>query len=157
MTENKAKEYMENEIRCIQRANYCDRDCAKCSLVKEEEPLLEAFKEAIKALEEIQEYRELGSVEEILKAFNNQRGFIASQQEILKHCGVVLKQYRAIGTVEECQAAVEKMKPKKPIKKDGILYCPCCGEIPSTDTGDSFVDYYVPYCLDCGQHIDLED
>lgn len=51
MTEQEAKEYMENEIRCIQRAPYCDRDCAKCSLVKEEEPLLEAFKEAIKALE----------------------------------------------------------------------------------------------------------
>lgn len=68
-----------------------------------------------------------------------------------------IQQYRAVGTVEECRAAVEKMKPKKPIKKDGIRYCPCCGEIPSTDTGDSFVDYYVPYCLDCGQHIDLED
>lgn len=51
MTENKAKEYMEDEIRCIQRAIYCDRDCAKCELVKEEEPLLEAFGIAIQALE----------------------------------------------------------------------------------------------------------
>ena len=51
MTEAEAKEYMKNEIRCIQRASYCDRDCAKCNLVKEEEPLLEAFGMAIKALE----------------------------------------------------------------------------------------------------------
>lgn len=51
MTEQEAKEYMENEIRCIQRASYCDHDCAKCELVKEEEPLLEAFGMAIKALE----------------------------------------------------------------------------------------------------------
>ncbi len=51
MTEAEAKEYMENEIRCIQRASYCDRDCAKCNLVKEEKPLLKAFGMAINALE----------------------------------------------------------------------------------------------------------
>lgn len=64
MTENEAKAYMEDEIRCIQRASYCDRDCAKCPLVKEETPLLEAFGVAITALEEIQAYRAIGTVEE---------------------------------------------------------------------------------------------
>lgn len=54
MTAHKAKEYMENEIRCIQRASYCDRDCAKCELVKEEQPLLEAFGVAIQALEKME-------------------------------------------------------------------------------------------------------
>ena len=48
---------------------------------------------ARKALEEIQEYRELGSLEEILKVFNNQRAIILAQHE-------TLKQYRAIGTPE---------------------------------------------------------
>jgi len=51
MTPNEAIDYMENEIRCVQRARYCDRDCAKCKLVKEDKPLIEAFGEAIKALE----------------------------------------------------------------------------------------------------------
>jgi len=51
MTENEAKEYMENEIRCIQRARYCNRDCANCYLVKEEKPLLESFGIAIKSIE----------------------------------------------------------------------------------------------------------
>ena len=73
MTENEAKSYMEDEIRCIQRAPYCDRNCAKCDLVKEEEPLLEAFGEAVKALEEIQQYRAIGTVEEIKSFFNENR------------------------------------------------------------------------------------
>lgn len=68
-----------------------------------------------------------------------------------------IQQYRAIGTVEECRAAVEKMIPKKPIVKDRIPYCPCCGEIATTDTGDSYMDYRVGYCLKCGQKIDLEE
>ena len=64
MTEIEAKEYMENEIRCVQMASYCDRNCAKCVLVKEEQPLLEAFGEAVKSLEEIQQYRAIGTVKD---------------------------------------------------------------------------------------------
>ncbi len=51
MTEQEAKEYMENEILCIRRAETCDRDCGKCELVKETELLIEAYGAAIKALE----------------------------------------------------------------------------------------------------------
>lgn len=32
------------------------------------------------------------------------------------------KDYRAIGTAEECRAAVEKQIPKKPILKKGMCY-----------------------------------
>lgn len=53
-----------------------------------------------------------------------------------------VQQYREIGTVEECREAVDKQKPKKPIKQKGncfskgksgeeqheiILICPLCG------------------------------
>lgn len=51
MKVSEAKEYMEDEVRCIQRATYCDRNCAKCELVKEEKPLLESFGLAIQSLE----------------------------------------------------------------------------------------------------------
>jgi hypothetical protein len=51
MTAKEALDYMENEIRCIQRARYCDRDCVNCALVKEDKPLIEAFGKAIEALE----------------------------------------------------------------------------------------------------------
>lgn len=65
-----------------------------------------------------------------------------------------LKQYRAIGTLEECRAAMEKQTAKK-VKsisqvKDGDSYvgligrCPCCGDILEEDT---------VYC-DCGQRLD---
>lgn len=65
-----------------------------------------------------------------------------------------VKQYRAIGTPEECRAAVEKQTAKK-VKsisqvKDGDSYvgligrCPCCGDILEEDT---------IYC-DCGQRLD---
>ena len=51
MNVSEAKEYMENEVRCINRASHCDRKCVSCELVKEEKPLLEAFSIAIKSLE----------------------------------------------------------------------------------------------------------
>lgn len=65
-----------------------------------------------------------------------------------------LQQYRTIGTVEECRAAVGKQTAKK-VKsisqvKDGDSYagligrCPCCGDILEEDT---------VYC-DCGQRLD---
>lgn len=68
-----------------------------------------------------------------------------------------LKQYRAIGTPEECREAVEKQTAKK-VKsisqvKDGDSYvgligrCPCCGDILEEDT---------VYC-DCGQKLDWRD
>ena len=65
-----------------------------------------------------------------------------------------IQQYREIGTVEECRAAMEKQTAKK-VKsisqvKDGDSYvgligrCPCCGDILEEDT---------VYC-DCGQRLD---
>ena len=37
-----------------------------------------------------------------------------------------IQQYRAIGTPEECRAAVEKQKKKNPIHNDKCT-CPSCG------------------------------
>lgn len=51
MTPQEAHEYMENEIRCIQRSKICDRNCAKCELVKEDKALIEAYGIVIIALE----------------------------------------------------------------------------------------------------------
>lgn len=51
-------------------------------------------------LEELKQYRDLGTVEGIVNLFNNQRTIIATQHE-------TLKQYREIGTVEELQKIQE--------------------------------------------------
>lgn len=76
-----------------------------------------------------------------------------------------IQQYRAIGTVEECRAAVEKQRAKKPIMKtdDGIEsisglspYCPFCGcELTDRIPFDN-KDFYF-HCLNCGQRFDWSD
>lgn len=70
--------------------------------------------------------------------------------------------YRAIGTVEECRDAVERMKPKKPTY-DGDGYapdgsfvwdkwlCPNCGNRYEVDYDD------YEHCPNCGQAIDWEE
>lgn len=106
----------------------------------------EALDVAIKALEEIKQYRAIGTPEEL--------------QEMKKDFAEALsdwRQYRKVGTLEECRAAVEKQTAKK-VKsisqvKDGDRYvgligrCPCCGDILEEDT---------VYC-DCGQKLDWGD
>ena len=56
-----------------------------------------------------------------------------------------IQQYRAIGTVEECMAAVDKMKPKKTaIEAIKVHICPVCG----------FGGIY-DYCGNCGQRVQM--
>ena len=49
--------------------------------------------------------------------------------------------------------ALEKQIPKKYEFKDRVPYCPCCGEIATTNTGDSFLDYWLSFCNKCGQKL----
>lgn len=65
MTENEAKAFLEIEKECINRN--CDRNCAKCDIVQKVEDLNSAYDTAINALEEVQQYREIGTVEECLR------------------------------------------------------------------------------------------
>lgn len=62
----------------------------------------------------------------------------ANEHEQLAEWLEELKQYRAIGTVEECRAAMEKQTAKKPMHvtnsyfgyqkhKEHVGYCPDCG------------------------------
>lgn len=65
MTENEAKAFLEIEKQCINRN--CDRNCAKCDIVQKVEDLNSAYDTAINALEEVQQYRQIGTVEECLR------------------------------------------------------------------------------------------
>lgn len=72
-----------------------------------------------------------------------------------------LRQYRAIGTPEECRAAMEKQTARRPdYEGDGyadghLVYdtwiCHCCGKHYEVD-----YDNYN-YCPDCGQKLDWSD
>ena len=62
----------------------------------------------IKALEEVQRYRELGTPEELQTM--KERSFTAFELTLIVAGQMLLKEYRAIGTVDECKEAVEKLK-----------------------------------------------
>ena len=74
-----------------------------------------------------------------------------------------LKQYKEVGTVEECRVAMERIKPKKPYYEgdgysDGQLVydyakCPICGH----DFEYGINDWESEYCSDCGQKLDWSE
>lgn len=64
----------------------------------------EASELAIQALEKVQQYREIGTPEEL-------QDMKSDYFEVLSDW----RQYRKIGTLEECRTAIEKQIPMKPI------------------------------------------
>lgn len=58
-----------------------------------------------------------------------------------------VKQYRAIGTPEECRAAVEKQTAKKMESP----WCPCCGKFLTTEYMNKRY-----HCIYCGQLLEWE-
>lgn len=70
-----------------------------------------------------------------------------------------VEQYRAIGTPEECMAAVEKQKAKKPpvVNRPSIFVkVPVC---PNCSTPEHYQPLYgkTKYCSNCGQKLDWSD
>ena len=121
---------------------------------------IDAFILAIQALEEIQEYRELGTVKGIVNLFNNQRTIIATQHE-------TLKQYREIGTVEELKAYKNGCCYETPCKVGATVWVIAkCKDVNSVlDAAyESATGYYCPYDMynkcphECGDECEkLED
>lgn len=90
-------------------------------------------------------------------------GGFCSSEDNYKACHMAIKaleeikQYRTIGTPEECRAAVEKQKAKNPQKteSEGYRYtdtyrCPNCG-------GNFSGTGIANYCYHCGQKLDWGD
>ncbi len=104
-------------------------------------------------------YRAIGTVEELAQATKYMR--LAKQHGIIGNVIDKCAEYEAIGTVEECRAAMEKQKAKRPdYEGDGyadgqLVYdtwiCPCCGKRYEVD-----YDNY-DYCPNCGQKIKRRD
>lgn len=119
----------------------------------------DAFQMGIDALEEIQQYRAIGAVEEIKKlvrflSIDNDREIIKELEE--------LRNYVSIGTVEECREARERQTSERPnIYGDGyddegnMIYdmydCPNCNKSYEID----YEKY--DFCPNCGQAIDWSD
>jgi len=161
MTENEAIERIKTGICCEKgTARYCTDACMygkeKC-----------AYSVAIKALEEIQQYRELEKrltgmfggelsletvVDELERQLKEPDNPHPINAKILTYeDAAAWDAYHAIGTPEECQAAMEKQIPYKPSRKKlvwGIGKCKC---------GVEFLDRKTGFCGNCGQKLDWED
>ncbi len=122
---------------------------------------VKALNIAIKALEEVQQYRAIGTVEELKESkeqydnincaaksvhlsglcdFENAKGKIIS--EIKRNYECSLRDYEAIGTPDECRAAVEKQKAKKELESHDEKYIlkSCLGLMK--DMVDKFAEWY---------------
>ena len=105
-------------------------------------------------LEELKAYQSIGAPEELQDMKNNYFEALSDW-----------RQYRKIGTLEECRAAVEKQKPKKPIYKHYEdedkgeppyikIACPNGCRIQLYPVTDKNLAHEHVYCPKCGQKLD---
>ena len=142
MTENEAIEELQT---AIELAKMCTQNLER----KRE---IQGYEMAIKALKEVQQYRKHGVTVE--SALDNMCDLAAAEN--------LIEEYRAIGTPEECRAAVEKQTAKKPTPIDyekymnvidnaeflrGAYWCPNCNHVVKSGS----------FCSDCGQKLDWSD
>lgn len=132
MTIDEAIDKLKN-IRLFMRIEDKNNEC------KFAEDDYEANKMAIQALEELKQYRAIGTPEELQDMKNNYFEALSDW-----------RQYRKIGTLEECRAAVEKQTAKLVIDntptEDSVWYqCPTCKGDLTTTRGF--------YCQYCGQKL----
>lgn len=127
MKENEALKYLKeanrkNDMLCV----LPNSDIGKC---------------IINALEEIQQYREIGTMEKIKEELDRLRNdnecqglyFTFEERQDLARQHKELEAYRSIGTVEECRAAMEK-------QKEMITYCDenDCSDCPFHNTSKKY-------------------
>lgn len=135
----------------------------------------------VQALEEIQQYRAIGTVEEI-KTMMDEGTFTGTELAEIVSLLKEYQKYHEIGTVEEFKALKEKAEPKKPILRmnevcgmfvdyaDGHgeyktqmnnwWRCPCCNSV----VGQRVVVHKrvhdqrkKKFCEDCGTAIDWNE
>lgn len=73
MTEKEAIEIIQTEKQCVlKNISGCDRECGRCELLRTGKEVISGYDMAITALKEIQQYREIGTVEECREAREKQ-------------------------------------------------------------------------------------
>lgn len=174
MKENEAKDIL-NEIMEL------DDSMAQYNLA-----YMKAMEVAIKALEEVQQYRALGTVEKLtanmeeLKRWHTDKiapnvknpfAYTSTlcccncdhKDEYIEELEAEVEEYQQIGTPEECRAAREKQMPKRPKEYEDKYYgCPTCGNV-LLHKWEKYPDKLMDksngllYCLGCGQKLNWED
>ena len=145
MTENEASVRLE-----VIRAGLLSGTDAK--IVSSEENI-KTITVIINALEEVQQYRAIGTAEELQDMKSNYFEALSDW-----------RQYRKIGTLEECRAAAVKQTAKKPIFSHNLsdtlsaFHCECGNTIKvSHDIGIMNNNNAPNYCSKCGCKFDWSD
>lgn len=131
-------------------SQFCDKVCDKfqdnCPFMKVGLKLksYEAEDMAIQALEEIQQYRAIGTVEGYERAIQSS----IENYNLYREYKAKVQEYEAIGTIEELQELKRKSVAKKPIKRTRfnltVFSCPTC---------NAGLYSYQRFCDECGQSI----
>lgn len=126
---------------------------------------MEDLEMAIKALEEVQQYRALETrlaemfggalcleivIDELERQLKEPDNPHPINAKILTYeDAAAWDAYHAIGTPEECRAAVEKQTAKRPRIMGNAMICPSCPRCFKSDNS--------AYCPSCGQKLKWED
>lgn len=139
-----------NEIETLKLLKKANRDNDMVGIL----PKSDIGKCLIKALEEVQQYRAIGTPEELITAMKYVR--LAKAHRTVGRAIEECAKYEEIGTPEECRAAVEKQKPKAVVEKSMLSHigtkigrCPVCLELPLRECDNQ-------YCPGCGQKLEWE-
>ena len=183
MTENDAIEKLHAYLECESRRAKivsCNESCDDCELWYMQgtgSEHIASVETAMQALEEVQQYRQVGKIGtcrnavEICKAMiergidpDNVTEYIKFEDNLMQR-GYDLKrllemmeehkQYRQICTVEECREAVEKQTAKKPVRLDKCT-CPSCSTYNETwKKRRNTIPSDIVYCWHCGQSVEI--
>lgn len=156
MTESEAIKELETSI-----------DLAKmCTQNYERKNEIQCYEMAIKALEEVLQYRAIGTPEECRAAVKRQmesrvlhQGHYDKIEGTIQTCRIIYsadieclcnqKRYNEAKELEEDMnimiSAMEKQVPKKPTDRCMYKECPACGEVEIE---------FCKYCPSCGQKLD---
>lgn len=146
MTENEAKKILYTMRLAAGLDDFEKPGGVPVPLTKEE--LADACKLAIKALEEVQQYRAIGTPEEcrksadICKAMAERRISLQNMEEYMKFEDECVKRGFTFNSLLEAR---EKQEPKEPTDRCMYKECPACGEVEIE---------FCKYCPSCGQKLD---
>ena len=163
MTESEAIEVLKQPCLCDYDLSHTVETCDISYCDKRE-----ATHMAITALSEIQQYRAIGTVEEIKKKieslkydctrYEEQLSIARCEKQVFTDDDMLLEEYRAIGTVSEFRELKEKATAKKVVTKgqghETDCYCPNpnCNKFLGDDQDWCFNQ--TKHCSECGQALE---
>lgn len=143
MTENETKEILAIHYEFLRESwkPYPDRK------------VLDALRIAISSIDKIQQYRTIGTVEQLKDMKQNYAEALSDW-----------RQYRKIGTVEECREARERQRAKKPTfvlnfgDFESLFACECGKKITVRHDRGVMDNHDGPkFCSNCGRKWDWSD